>query len=112
MGSPSEPRSIARQVVTFGDAEILEFNPAPADEERDDAVRILKRDLDLLQIQIQTMTESHRSEVSGLQGKLTNLAQLMAAANYQIESNCNQIESNSRTMLANLASTLACPHHK
>jgi len=108
IGSHSESRNIARKVITFGGAEIHEFTPPQhvgTVEVRDNVVGDLKRDIGDLQIQIQRMTDSHRSEVSGLRGKLKDVAQLMADAH-------NQIESNGRTMLTTLASSSACPRHQ
>ena len=65
------------------------------DKERGKEVRALKRDIGDLQVQIQRMTDSHQSEVSGLQGKLQNCARLMADTR-------NQIERNAEAMLVNI----------
>ena len=90
-----------KKIVTFGATvihEVIPLQSVRSDEARDNQVKALKNDIGDLQTQIQRMCDSHRSEVSGLQGKLKDVAQLMADAQHQIE-------SNARTMLATVASS-------
>ena len=65
------------------------------DEERGNEVRALKKDISDLQVHIQRVTDSHQSEISGLQGKLKDCAHLIVDAQ-------NQLESNTRAMLDNI----------
>ena len=107
------PKKIFK-MVKFGGAEIHELIPLQGPlgvDEKDNAVRALHKDIGDLQVQVQRMTESHQSEVSGLQGKLKHIGEMMADAQNQIESNRNQIDSNARSVLAALTSSFASLRH-
>ena len=99
--TPLQLPSSPKKAVTFGNAEIHELTPLQhvgSDVVQDSEVTALKKDIDDLQTQIQMMSDSHRGEISGLKDKLKDVAQLMAGAQFQIK-------SNTRTMLATIASS-------
>ena len=87
---------------------IQEFVPLQrvgSDEVQDNEVTALKKDIGVLQTKIQRMSDSHRSDVSGLQGKLKDVSQLLVDTH-------TQIESNSSALLDTFASFSARSRHR
>ena len=75
--TPLQRSPAPKKMVTFGATVIQEFSPLQcvrSDEVQGNEVTALKKDICDLQTKVQRMSDSHRSDVSCLQGKLQDVS--------------------------------------